>query len=207
MTWHQESTPDKGHLGCIPCCALLVCNKLVGYTFSQTIIRKLFGICWNFVISFWCYDCPITDTASYWSSGLGNIISYELQKTESIIWSIQLCHIIWRWGLLSQCWKSINVTTCVVSTSIIVSVIIVVTHINASYQTLLQHFRADLARTCYPWRVEGSNIMVSHAMWKKTRPQFFVYWVSRAIFFTRHGRPWWNRKTHDLCRIARWLLD
>ena len=73
--------------------------------FSQTIIRKFFGICWNFVISFWCYDCPITDTASYWSSGLGNIISYELQKTESIIWSILLCHIIWRWGLLSRCWK------------------------------------------------------------------------------------------------------
>ena len=46
--------------------------------------------------------------------------------------------------------------------------------------------------------------MVSHAVWKnmalgpqlrqKPRPSasVFVYWVHRAMFFTRHGRPWSN---------------
>ena len=82
MTCYQISSPDEGHQGYIPHCALLVCNKLVGYPFFTDYNSSIFCICRNFVISFWCYDCPITDTASCCSNGLGNTISYELYKTE-----------------------------------------------------------------------------------------------------------------------------
>ena len=53
--------------------------------------------------------------------------------------------------------------------------------------------------------------MVSHAVWKnmalgpqlRQKPRLsssvFVYWVPRAMFFTRHGRPWSNPTTHLIC--------